>query len=380
MLVHICCSVDSHYFLSELQKVYPDEKLVGYFYNPNIHPKAEHDLRYYDVKRSCEMLGIELFLGEYDEAKWCEGVVGLEDEPEKGERCVKCFDIRLVKSAKKAYELGERRFTTTLLSSPMKEQQRLFIEGDRIAQDHGLEFIKIDVRSKGGVQRQNALAKKDNLYRQNYCGCKFALAKQRDKQQKVSLEMMSDISQKAQEQQLGGIQERMHTFGLRDDLDAKNRGYILAQRRFLVYRVLKARLLDSQNQIIPSYILSYSHSKKRTKISEIIWAKPELSLPKNLLDQYLKSDIFLGFCMQDSAIFMPLSALNFLLDKEFKNISELKNTPMSLDEECELRKIVSGDHSQNPIIIIDNVFDGEVSYEIESIFQEENIFRVVPLM
>ena len=84
--------------------------------------------------------------------------------------------------------------------------------------------------------------------------------------------------------------------------------------------------------------------------------------------------------MQDSAIFMPLSALNFLLDKEFKNISELKNTPMSLDEECELRKIVSGNHSQNPIIIIDGVFDGEVSYEIESIFQEENIFRVVPLM
>ncbi len=380
MLVHICCSVDSHYFLSELKKVYPNERLIGYFYNPNIHPKAEHDLRYYDVKRSCEMLDIELFLGEYDDEKWCGGVVGLEDEPEKGERCVKCFDIRLVRSAKKTYELGEKRFTTTLLSSPMKEQQRLFVEGDRIAGDYGLEFIKIDVRSRGGVQRQNALAKKDNLYRQNYCGCKFALAKQRDKQQKISLEMMSDVSQKRQEYQLGGIQERIHTFGLRDQLDSENKKYILAQRRFLIHRVLKAKLLDSQNQIIPSYVLNYSHSKKRTKISEIIWAKPELLLSKDLQNEYLKSNIVLGFCVQDSVIFMPLATLNFLLGKKFVDMHELKNMPMSLDEECELRKIISGHHSQNPIIIIEDVFDGEVSYEIESIFQEENIFRVVPLI
>ena len=95
MLVHICCSVDSHYFLSELKKKYPDEDFVGFFYNPNIHPKSEYDLRLSDVQRSCDMLGIRLIEGAYNDRHWFVGVRGMENEPEKGERCLKCFDIRL---------------------------------------------------------------------------------------------------------------------------------------------------------------------------------------------------------------------------------------------------------------------------------------------
>lgn len=380
MLVHICCSVDSHYFLSELRKIYPDEKLTGYFYNPNIHPKAEHDLRYNDVKRSCEMLGIQLFLGEYEEDKWCEGVVGLEEEPEKGERCVKCFDIRLVKSAQKARELREEKFTTTLLSSPMKEQARLFVEGDRIALDYGLEFIKIDVRSKGGVQRQNELAKKDNLYRQNYCGCKFALSKQRNKQQKTSLEMMSNISKEAQNDHLGGIEERIKTFDLRDRLEEESKDYILSQRRFLTHRILQARLLDSQNTAIPSHFLSYSQSKKLTKIAKIMWTKPVLDLEEKLKERYQNSEVEIGFCANDSVIFLPLNTVNLLLNKKITQIRDLKDSPLTLDEECELRKIVSGNHSQNPIIIVEKKLREQVSYEITSLFQEENVFRVVELV
>jgi len=66
MLVHICCAVDSHYFLQKLQADYPDEKLTGFFYDPNIHPYSEYYLRLLDVKRSCKMLGIDLIEGEYD--------------------------------------------------------------------------------------------------------------------------------------------------------------------------------------------------------------------------------------------------------------------------------------------------------------------------
>ena len=106
ILVHICCSVDSHFFLQKLQTIYPDKKLVGFFYDPNIHPYSEYYLRYLDVKRSCEILGIELIEGEYDFIKWLEVVKGYEDEPEKGARCSICFDRRLEVSAKKLKRLG----------------------------------------------------------------------------------------------------------------------------------------------------------------------------------------------------------------------------------------------------------------------------------
>ena len=129
MLVHICCSVDSHYFLSELRKIYPQHEMVGYFYNPNIHPKSEYDLRLLDVERSCKMLNIPLLEGEYEIKKWFVDIKGLENEPEKGERCVKCFDMRLEKTAQVAHKMNIKSFTSTLLSSPLKEQQNSLCGG-----------------------------------------------------------------------------------------------------------------------------------------------------------------------------------------------------------------------------------------------------------
>ena len=101
MLVHICCSVDSHFFLEKLLVDYPDEKLIGFFYDPNIHPYSEYRLRFLDVKHSCDKLGIELIEGEYDFETWLDVVSGLENELEKGKRCEVCFDRRFEVSAKK---------------------------------------------------------------------------------------------------------------------------------------------------------------------------------------------------------------------------------------------------------------------------------------
>ncbi|HUH42189.1 MAG TPA: epoxyqueuosine reductase QueH, partial [Sulfurimonas sp.] len=131
MLVHICCSVDSHFFLEKLQLDYPDEKLTGFFYDPNIHPYSEYQLRLLDVRRSCKKLGIELLEGEYDFEAWMQAVRGLENEPEKGKRCEVCFDKRFDVSAKKALELGEKSVTTTLLVSPLKSQEQLKVSGDK---------------------------------------------------------------------------------------------------------------------------------------------------------------------------------------------------------------------------------------------------------
>ncbi|MFV0481507.1 MAG: epoxyqueuosine reductase QueH, partial [Campylobacteraceae bacterium] len=151
MLVHICCSVDSHYFLQKLQKLYPDEKLIGFFYDPNIHPYSEYALRFLDVKRSCDKLKISLLEGEYDFDGWLNAVKGFEDEPEKGKRCVICFDNRLEVSAKKAKELGEKTLTTTLYMSPKKSYEQLNIAAKKIEKEFDLKVLMPDFRSGGGT-------------------------------------------------------------------------------------------------------------------------------------------------------------------------------------------------------------------------------------
>ena len=132
MLVHICCSIDSHYFLQKLQKDYPNEKLIGFFYNPNIHPYYEYKLRLIDVKRSCKILNIELIEGDYDFVNWMKKVKGFENEPEKGIRCSICFDRRFEITAKKAFDLAEKKFTSTLLMSPKKSIEQLKQSGEKL--------------------------------------------------------------------------------------------------------------------------------------------------------------------------------------------------------------------------------------------------------
>ena len=139
--MHICCSVDSHYFLQKLREIYPHENLIGFFYNPNIHPRDEYDLRLQEVRRSCENLKIPLICGEYEMVSWLESVAGFENAEEKGERCAVCFESRLIKTALLALNLGESKITTTLLTSPMKPQNELFALGDNVAQKYALEFM-----------------------------------------------------------------------------------------------------------------------------------------------------------------------------------------------------------------------------------------------
>lgn len=425
MLVHICCSVDSHYFLSELQKEFPGEKFTGFFYNPNIHPKSEHDLRLNDVRRSCEMLGIRLIEGKYDDASWCEGVRGLENEPEKGDRCVRCFDIRLEESAKIALGLGEQRFTTTLLSSPMKEQEVLYEQGDKIAQIHGLDFIKINVRGNGGVQRQNELAKKDNLYRQNYCGCKYALAKQRKKQERFSLESISEIGRRALP---GSIEQRQETFDKRNELERNGRDYILTQRKMRIYRLLWGKI-SYNDAVIPSYILAHSDSRS-ARIGAIIWIKTNVKIPNkranlpinqpaylatsspthspahlqsfgdtSVLDSRLeskkveeskkakklekveKSDsdtlhIHLGFGKKDDALFICMKDFNKLAGSAYKSVLDMLYHPPRYEAELDIRACICGSETTNPIIIIDKPTEQNLKVEIKSLFQEEKVFCI----
>ena len=229
MLVHICCSVDSHYFLQRLRADRPHERLIGYFYDPNIHPYSEFLMRFRDVKRSCEKLGVELICGEYEYEAWLEGAKGLENEPEKGKRCAYCFDFRVGNSAQKARELGEKSITTTLLMSPKKDFSQLESALNKAAGEYGLEAFAVDYRAGGGTNAQFELAKKDKLYHQNYCGCIFGLSKQREAQKLPLSELMSEVSGRVMP---GGIEERLELYEKVRECEAANVKFHLSRKYF----------------------------------------------------------------------------------------------------------------------------------------------------
>ncbi|WP_276890154.1 epoxyqueuosine reductase QueH [Helicobacter japonicus] len=367
MLVHICCSVDSHYFLSELRKVYPQSKMLGYFYNPNIHPKAEYDLRLFDVKRSCKMLGIDLIEGEYEIQKWFADVKGLECEPEKGERCVKCFDMRLEKSAQVAHKMSFDSFTSTLLASPLKEQKILFAEGDEIALAYGLEFIKIDVRSNGGTQAQSELANKDRLYKQTYCGCQFALSKQREKQKQLPLELMSNIGKQIAP---GSNESRKAVFDLRDECERLGREYVLYKQTKIVWRNLRSICID-EGKVISSYVLTHSRSKNMVKTSSITYIK------QSVYDKEHKiQTIEVGYAKRDESIFISIEDMNALLKTHYTNVQEMVYNAPCYEDEMALRVELCGADSMNPIIILDKRITHSLKIFINAYFQESSIFAI----
>jgi len=179
ILTHVCCAVDAIYFLKRLREDYPDSQIVAYFYDPNIHPYEEYLLRLKESERACRLLGIEFLEGPYNLEGWLKKVKGYEHYPEKGARCVICFDDRLESSVKKAKELGCDAFTTTLLMSPKKSQEQLQKVGKKLEQTYGVKYIHKDYRKGGGVQEMNKLVKEHEIWRQDYCGCLFALFQQK---------------------------------------------------------------------------------------------------------------------------------------------------------------------------------------------------------
>lgn len=332
MLVHICCSVDSHYFLQRLRTVVPNEELIGYFYNPNIHPKSEHDLRLYDVQKSCERLGIKLYEGEYGVMRWMGKVRGLEMEPEKGRRCVSCFDIRLEKTAQKAVELGEKEFTTTLLTSPKKELGVLEEQGGKIAKAHNLEFKVFDFRKEGGTQRQFAMAKEENLYKQNYCGCLYALNQQRAKQGRTNLELYTPIDRTILP---GSIEERTKIYLERDAIGGE-----IFKEKFQNYRILQGKICD-KNGVIPSYIFHYS------------------TISKEKIRTNIKARDGVGYCTKDGAILLERKKYEVLCGKKYESMSDLLAASKDIKEELEIRSMIFGSVLNRSFIAVVEELDFE---------------------
>jgi len=173
VVLHACCGICSGYPISYLKDM--GYSVIVYFYNPNIFPESEYKKRLEAEKTLCAHFGVELVVGEYNSNEYYDFVKGFENEPEKGLRCDKCFELRLKKTAEFAKSIGIDKFTTSITISPHKNFSKLSEIGLKIAQDTGVEYLPIDFKKKDGFLKTNKISKELNLYRQNYCGCKFAL-------------------------------------------------------------------------------------------------------------------------------------------------------------------------------------------------------------
>lgn len=173
LLLHACCAPCSSHTLTVLYKYF---RITLYFCNPNIAPEEEYVFRLNELKRLVREMGFDIPIIEedYDSAPFYELAKGLEDLPERGERCKKCIGYRLRKAGEKAKELGCDFFTTTLTISPHKDCAFINEFGGRLQDEVGVAYLFSDFKKHEGYKHSIELSRQYNLYRQNYCGCVFS--------------------------------------------------------------------------------------------------------------------------------------------------------------------------------------------------------------
>ena len=171
ILAHICCAPDALYVVGLLGESYD---VTGYFYDPNIHPREEYDLRLRETRKVAGILGFELIEGPYDADRWMSITRKFKDEPEKGRRCDVCYALRLGKTAETAGERGFGLFATVMSLSPWKKAGTMNRIGKLFARRHGIGFLEADFKKKDGFRKSVALSREAGLYRQDFCGCVYS--------------------------------------------------------------------------------------------------------------------------------------------------------------------------------------------------------------
>ena len=174
LLLHSCCAPCSGEIIEAIAA--SDIKTTVYFYNPNIHPIDEYEIRKDENRRFCEKVGFECIDGDYDKDNWFDRVKGLEDEPERGKRCTECFDMRFERSALYASENDFAVYATTLGISRWKDMSQINNSGHRSAARYeNIIFWDFNWRKEGGSSRMIEISKREHFYQQEYCGCVYSL-------------------------------------------------------------------------------------------------------------------------------------------------------------------------------------------------------------
>ena len=171
LLLHVCCGPDASIPIIDLKSTY---EIIAFWYDPNIQPKKEYNKRLAAFKKICKIEGIQCYEGEYDTARFFQIIKGLEDTKEQGAKCFKCYEMRLIRSVQAAQEYDCEYFTTSLLMSPHKTEQKLFQQGYALEKQYNIRFMDTSFRKNDGFNRSVEYTKKNNIFRQNYCGCIYS--------------------------------------------------------------------------------------------------------------------------------------------------------------------------------------------------------------
>ena len=175
LLIHSCCAPCSSYCLEYLSEFF---KITVLYYNPNIFPEEEYEFRAKEQERFINSFNvkhpIDLIVAPYTPSEFYDIAKGLEKEPEGGERCTKCYKLRLEYTAKVAKEMNMDYFTTTLSISPLKDAHRLNSIGLELEEIYKVPYLISDFKKKNGYKRSVELSKEYEMYRQNFCGCIYS--------------------------------------------------------------------------------------------------------------------------------------------------------------------------------------------------------------
>lgn len=180
LFLHSCCAPCSSYVLEYLCRYF---KITVFYYNPNISSSQEYRKRAEEQKRLIAAYNeegkgfrIEILDGDYAPELFFEVTKGLEDCPEGGERCFRCYELRLRETAKQAAQGGFDYFATTLTISPLKNARKINEIGQGLSAEYGVPWLPSDFKKKDGFKRSIELSAEYGLYRQNYCGCAYSRA------------------------------------------------------------------------------------------------------------------------------------------------------------------------------------------------------------
>lgn len=172
ILLHVCCGPDAAGVIDQLQEEF---EVTCFWYDPNIQPKEEHDLRLEAFLKVCELKSVPAIVGEYDVDHFLQSIRGLEYTPEQGAKCSICYDLRLERSALECHRQGISHFTTTLAISPHKVQEKLKNFGELAGKKHQVTYVARNFMKHEGFKDSVQFTRTHNIFRQDYCGCWYSL-------------------------------------------------------------------------------------------------------------------------------------------------------------------------------------------------------------
>ncbi len=171
VVLHICCATCAAYVLSELRTIY---NVTAFYYNPNIYPDGEYNIRMNEAAAWCARVDIPFIEEQPDRQQWLAMTRGHEQDPERGERCTICYRMRLERTASFAQRHGYEMFGTDLTISPHKDAERINRLGHALAEQYGIDFLPANFKKQDGFKKAMRISRQNNFYRQDYCGCIYS--------------------------------------------------------------------------------------------------------------------------------------------------------------------------------------------------------------